>query len=943
MKIYSSTINKGIIIILVTFMVVSCKKDELTVETTVETGSIDEVESTKALAFGRILSIGQEVIQYGHCWSTISPPTIEGNRSDFGSTSQTGLFSSQITELLPGEHYYYRAYIATSSGIFYGALKSFNTPDGKAAVSTGLVTEITTGSAKCSGSVTSAGGDVLMGRGICWDTIPQFSLQNCIGSSNSGAELGDFAGLMIDLTPGASYYVKAYAFTRVDTTYGALKELTTLDGLAVITTSAVSQITGYSAYSGGEITDDGGAGITARGICWSIQPDPDLQNNEGVTTDGTGIGPFISELTGLQHNTKYYIRAYATNDVQTTYGNQEEFSTLGEATITTEPVHNIQAFTAQTGGIITNNGGAPITTRGVCWGTQIDPTLENSDGFTMDGSGTGDFNSELSNLQPGTAYYVRAYATNSVGTAYGNQLVFTSSSGMVTMATKEISGITSSAAQSGGQITDDGGAPITVRGICWGIQPEPNLQSNLGMTTDGSGVGDYTSNLNGLEKNTTYYVRAYATNGVGTFYGNQKIFSTIGEPVLITQSIGSITAVSAVGGGTILDDGGASITARGICWGTQPAPDLESNDGFTFNGTGTGSFTANMTGLEAYTDYFVRAYATNSVGTSYGNEVVFTTRNGIVVLSTQPVVNITTSGAESGGEITDDGGAAIISRGICWGNLPNPDLQNNVGFTNDGSGAGYYASSMTGLESNTQYYVRAYATNSVGTYYGAEYPFTTEFLCGGSIIDPRDGTAYTTVQIGDQCWFSENLNIGTMISDLIDQTNNGLTEKYCYDNNESNCDIYGGLYLWDEMMDYQASDNGNPGTSEGICPDGWHLATEAEWQNLEIFLGMDPNTVLMEGWRGDDEGGQLKTTGTTYWLSPNTGATDAHGFSALPGGRRNVDGGFQDLGIEARFWTATEGNTSNAWYRGLANASSLIGRNNVPKMTGRSVRCIKDQ
>jgi len=210
--------------------------------------------------------------------------------------------------------------------------------------------------------------------------------------------------------------------------------------------------------------------------------------------------------------------------------------------------------------------------------------------------------------------------------------------------------------------------------------------------------------------------------------------------------------------------------------------------------------------------------------------------------------------------------------------------------------------------------------------------------CGQPMADDRDGEVYATVLIGAQCWMAENLNTGTMIQGTVNQTDNGIIEKYCYGNNPSSCDVYGGLYQWNEMMQYVTS----PGV-EGICPPagGWHLPTDAEWCTMEQFV--DPTiTCSSMGFRGADGGGKLKEAGTAHWLAPNTGATNSSGFTALPGGDRDYNSGlFYNSTTYGIFWTSTE-EYSNAWHRTLVNYLAAINRFYDSKSYGLSVRCLRN-
>jgi hypothetical protein len=195
-------------------------------------------------------------------------------------------------------------------------------------------------------------------------------------------------------------------------------------------------------------------------------------------------------------------------------------------------------------------------------------------------------------------------------------------------------------------------------------------------------------------------------------------------PTLTTVAITNITSVSATGGGMITSDGGASVTARGICWSTATAPTITGTH--TTDGSGTGSFASSMTGLTPNTIYYARTYATNSVGTSYGNEITFTTLPAsplIPTLATLSITAITSSSASSGGAITADGGASVTSRGVCWNTSTGPTIANS--HTTDGTGIGAFSSALSGLTANTTYFVRSYATNSAGTAYGNELSFTT--------------------------------------------------------------------------------------------------------------------------------------------------------------------------------------------------------------------------
>ncbi len=299
----------------------------------------------------------------------------------------------------------------------------------------------------------------------------------------------------------------------------------------VLTSAQVTEITYTTATAGGELTDIGGAYVTARGVCWSTSVEPTISDYK--TTESGGLGVFTSQLTGLTPNTMYYVRAYGTNSAGTAYGNEVSFKTLQieVPVLTTTEITSITQTTASSGGNITDEKGGSVTARGICWSTHTNPTT--SDNNTSDGAGTGSFNSSLTDLVPGTTYYVKAYATNSVGTAYGNEISFISLTTIPTVTTTAVSSIKQTNVVGGGNVTSDGGSTVNARGVCWSTSSNPSITDN--HTTDGTGTGIFASSIIGLTPKTSYYLRSYATNSEGIVYGDVVPFTT--------QNFGTLTDI----------------------------------------------------------------------------------------------------------------------------------------------------------------------------------------------------------------------------------------------------------------------------------------------------------------------------------------------------------------------------------------------------------------
>jgi uncharacterized protein (TIGR02145 family) len=302
----------------------------------------------------------------------------------------------------------------------------------------------------------------------------------------------------------------------------------------------------------------------------------------------------------------------------------------------------------------------------------------------------------------------------------------------------------------------------------------------------------------------------------------------------------------------------------------------------------------------------------------------------LAVVSTSAIMHlngITTTG----GNVTSDGGTMVTARGVAYGTGQNPTVSGTS--TSDGTGTGVFVSVLSGLTPLTTYYVRAYATNSLGTAYGNELSITTPaFLCGGSQITDVDNNSYNTVQIGTQCWMRSNLkvskyrngdNIPTGLSDA--QWSSTSSGAYAiYGNDNANDALYGKLYNW-----YAVND------SRGLCPVGWHVPSDAEWTTLTNFLGGEGIA-----------GGAMKSTTTLPtpggWNSPNEGATNSSGFTSLPGGYRGSGGGFDYLGYNGFWWSSSGAGSGSAWYRYLNFTNASAYRSIYVHRIGFSVRCARD-
>lgn len=409
-------------------------------------------------------------------------------------------------------------------------------------------------------------------------------------------------------------------------------------------------------------------------------------------------------------------------------------------------------------------------------------------------------------------------------------------------------------------------------------------------------------------------------------------------PIVTTSEVQNITSSTATSGGFIISAG--QLISYGLCWSTEANPTIDDNhtiDSLHFNS----SFIIYINGLKGGTKYYLRAFATNINGVGYGNEVSFTTLPATIPeITTATVSNMTSTTVTSGGNITNGGGATITASGVCWSISPNPTISDSK--TSDGTEIGEFISPAAGLAPLTTFYLRAYATNSMGAAYGNEISFTTS--SANTSITDIDGNVYSTATIGNQVWLQQNLKttrysngdlIGTTTPSSLDISKES-TPKYqwAYDGKESNVPLYGRLYTW-----FAVNDNRN------VCPTGWHVPSNAEWITLTDYL-IDNGY----GYGGSRYKIAMSMAYTSGWSDSGTSGdignhqenNNSSGFSALPSGFR-ISTSFNFAGRGCYWWSATEESTTLAWQGcALWFNSGFVDNGYLEKQDGFSVRCVKD-
>lgn len=850
---------------------------------------------------------------------------------------------------------------------------------------------ITATTATAYGTVTFDGGVPETKRGVVYSTSNTNLKLGADGvdSVTSGTGMGSFACNLKRLVPCTQYYVRAFAINEVDTAYGEVKDFTT-----------------PSFTCGSTLTDIDGneyATLLLGSQCW-------MKQNLRTThyADGTEIPLSASTVPALVSPFRYKPDSWSSEDL-VAYGylynwaaamhgsSSSAANPSGVQGICPDGWHlpsdaewtQLTDFVASDINNVCDNNPAYIIKALASkegWGACVvsscvlcaDPTKNNTTGFSVLSSGvwntnhgahdTGlgyqagvsDFYTATS--YDGTAVWIRLFdsfedvrrSAYGKGNGYSVRCVLDCATGHIYKPTVSVVKISNAGGtlSMAANVDSDGGAAVTERGVCWGTASQPTITS--GHTVGGSGIGEFSVTPT-LAPGSTYYIRAYATNSEGTAYGAEVSFVMPNLPTVTTTAATDVTASTATAGGDVTADGGASVTARGVCWSTSPNPTI--SDSHTTDGSGTGSFTSNITGLNATTTYYVRAYATNAGGTSYGDQMSFTTTDVLPKVTTSAVSNIsgtTDITATCGGNVTDRGLDDVTARGVCWSTSQNPTISDS--HTTDGSGLGSFTSNITGLTASTTYYVRAYATNSAGTAYGNQESFTVPLIDGKSCsgtptVTDHEGNVYATVLIGTQCWMRENLRTttspktGTYLVNTEHKTTvnrssylgSKVAHWYMNDSTTYAPKGYGLLYNWCAAMDTAnptnyvevptPSNSGNDtafgitvtSNHRGICPAGWHLPFFAD---LNALKNNYTNSDLLAG-------------GDVWSGSPS----NASGFTALPASYFGKD--YQSFQSEDKtyFWSCTNVvETAQSLY--LTYSQKKTG--NVEKNYGMSVRCVRD-
>lgn len=538
-------------------------------------------------------------------------------------TSADGLY--QLRNVVMGRkviHIESKGYIPINDTIVVQASKNTNhdfrlSPISSAVVQTKPASDIDYTSAVLCASIISDGGGTISERGFYFEIDGKKNKIKAEGADK------DYSIKQENLLDGKIYKYAAYVVNEMGESVGSWEEFETFSyTLPSVRTISASIISCDGATISGELSASGNSDLKEYGF---LAKESESSSYIRYVCTNLTSGRFSVDLTNLKDGTKYVYKAYATNKKGEECGDELSFQTLQLQlpVVATGMSSDVQYTSFLIQGSITDEGGAAIESKGFCYATTSDPTIENNN--ISCGQGPESFSVKIQQLQPNTTYYVKAYAKNRLGYSYGAQVVVTTKAYSVpSVTTNEASDIELNGALLGGVVTDNGGQDLMERGLCYSTSSMPTVANS--KVTNGSSTGAFTVKLNDLNPGTTYYARAYAKNTAGVGYGNQVVFQTLqyALPSLSAVTVSNIGLTNADLQCSVSSVTGASVTACGFCVSTTSGPTIYNSTVVGADPTSS-TLTASVAHLQYNTTYYVRAFATNVSGMAYSAEKSFKT------------------------------------------------------------------------------------------------------------------------------------------------------------------------------------------------------------------------------------------------------------------------------------------------------------------------------
>ncbi len=591
---------------IILLLTITCKKDDIAKVTKLEIGTTSNITETTATVSAEFIDVSTNITSFGFCWATTSKPEVTDGITPGTSTAKKGVFSLSLTGLSEKTKYYVRVYAMEGDKPKYSTEEiSFTTLAAKyinitAPVATDNWTNGSAQNIKWTDNI-DENVDIILMQG---ETIALTIADN---TPNSGTYSWE---IPTSLSNAVNYTIIVRSVS--DASILAQSEAFEISETQVITITAPIS------------TDNWQKGSTYN-ITWSdnIEENVKIELFKGgvydsdiaANTDSDGTESWTIPTTFNADN-NYTIKISSVDDESISDESENFTISVAQPTVITTDASSITGTTVTLNGTVNANGENVNVSfewgETTAYGNTVTATPASVGGSTLTS-----VSANITGLTAGTTYHFNLKA----GSEYGGDKDFiTTTPSSPSVTTGLVSNVAYTTATCGGDVTDEGSEPVTAKGVCWSTDQYPTIGDN--KTNDGTGAGVFSSDITELSENTTYYVRAYATNSIETSYGEQKELNTEKPPVVTTSSF-TPDYISAIGGGTVTDVGSLGVSARGVCWSIDQNPTISDN--ITINGSGIGGFSSSLINLQLGITYYVRAYASNTLRTEYGNQISFTT------------------------------------------------------------------------------------------------------------------------------------------------------------------------------------------------------------------------------------------------------------------------------------------------------------------------------
>ncbi len=909
-----------------------------TVET-MEASSISALSATLNGSVNAHDNISSAMFEYGLT-------TDYGNTVEATPISITGNLnenvSAVISDLIENTTYYYRIFATNAGGTEFGDDMTFTaTNTAPPTVTTQAASLITQTTATLNGTVNTNGNDATVtfeyGTSTSYGTTLSAGPGTVTSSSNTNVELN-----LTGLVPNTTYHYRIVAENDGGTSYGDdMSFKATSIPSPTVTSNAESNVGQTTATLNGLVNANGYNSTVTFEYGTTISYGQTITANPGNVT-GTSNTSVSANLTGLEPNTTYNFRVKATNDGGTSIGDNISFKTNAlEPDVTTQAATTLETTAATLNGLVNAEGASTTVTFEYGLTTSYGTTV-NASPNTVTGSSGISVSVDLSSLSPNTTYNFRLIAENNGGISRGENMTFKTDPLPPT--------VTTQAANSIDQISATLNGLINANETSTTVTFEYGATTSYGTTIDaapntvnGTSETSVSVDISSLDSDTEYNFRVVAVNSGGTSYGDNMTFTTDAIPVpsVTTNEASSVEQTTATLNGLVNAYGNSSTVSFEYGTDTNYGTIVTSDQSPVTSSTNTAVSKA-ISSLTENTTYHYRVFATNAGGRTNGEDKTFTTLIGAPFATTDSTFGVSTTEATFHGTVNANNynTTVIFEYGetILYGSSIAVNEGTITGNTNESITA-----NLTSLTQNTTYHFRVKAVSSEGTSYGDNMTYTTP-----AAVTDINGNTYDVVIIGNQVWMKENLKVSkypngdaipfidnnAIWGDLLDGNTSDAYCVYGDSNNDGTVNVtypdYGYLYTYSAAIGDNWSRDFT--ANQGVCPDDWHIPTDAEWRKLIDYLG---GTSVA--------GAKLKENGFSHWQYPNTGASNESGFSALPGGRRvGTNGAFGSSVYQSYLWSATEATGTASWLHILNYNNAEANRGGSSKSSGFSVRCVKD-